>query len=49
MTHYASGQSAVYFGSGYLEVKDVFIQGFIMYTIAILVWSSVGLAWWKLI
>nr|XP_024379570.1 dicarboxylate transporter 2, chloroplastic-like [Physcomitrium patens] len=49
LTHYSSGQAAVYFGSGYLELKDVFKYGAVMAVWNILVWTVVGGFWWKVI
>ncbi|KAM0016293.1 putative solute carrier family 13 [Helianthus debilis subsp. tardiflorus] len=46
-THYSSGQAAVYFGAGYVELPDVFRIGFIMACINAVVWTVVGGAWWK--
>ncbi|BBN06238.1 divalent anion:Na+ symporter, DASS family [Marchantia polymorpha subsp. ruderalis] len=47
LTHYSSGQAAVYFGAGYVELPDVFRLGAIMAVWNILVWSVVGGLWWK--
>ncbi|XP_024400432.1 dicarboxylate transporter 2.1, chloroplastic [Physcomitrium patens] len=49
LTHYSSGQAAVYFGSGFVELKDVFKYGAIMAVWNILVWSVAGSLWWKAI
>nr|GEX23958.1 dicarboxylate transporter 2.1, chloroplastic-like [Tanacetum cinerariifolium] len=46
-THYSSGQAAVYFGAGYVELPDVFRIGFIMSCINAVIWTVVGGAWWK--
>ncbi|KAJ0533274.1 putative solute carrier family 13 [Helianthus annuus] len=46
-THYSSGQAAVYFGAGYVELPDVFRIGFIMACINAVIWTVVGGAWWK--
>ncbi|KAM0006199.1 putative solute carrier family 13 [Helianthus debilis subsp. tardiflorus] len=46
-THYSSGQAAVYFGAGYVELPDVFRIGFIMACINAVIWSVVGGVWWK--
>eukprot|EP01026_Neomeris_dumetosa_P043776 TRINITY_DN36780_c1_g1_i2.p1 TRINITY_DN36780_c1_g1~~TRINITY_DN36780_c1_g1_i2.p1 ORF type:complete len:537 (-),score=49.51 TRINITY_DN36780_c1_g1_i2:244-1854(-) len=48
MAHYSSGQAAVYYGAGYLKLDSVFKAGFIFSVISILIWSTVGVAWWKL-
>ncbi|CAK9256075.1 unnamed protein product [Sphagnum jensenii] len=49
LTHYSSGQAAVYFGSGYVELKDVFRLGATCAIWNVLVWSVVGGIWWKVI
>lgn len=49
LTHYSSGHAAVYFGSGYVELKDVFKYGAVMAVWNILVWSVAGGLWWKAI
>jgi DASS family divalent anion:Na+ symporter len=49
LTHYSSGQATVYFGSGYVELKDVFRLGAICAIWNVLVWSVVGGIWWKVI
>ena len=49
ITHYASGQSAVYFGSGYVELKDYFRLGAIVGAFNFILWAVVGGAWWKVI
>ncbi|KAJ9552055.1 hypothetical protein OSB04_016100 [Centaurea solstitialis] len=46
-THYSSGQAAVYFGAGYVELPDVFRIGFIMACINAVIWTVVGGVWWK--
>ncbi|KAL3693785.1 hypothetical protein R1sor_007436 [Riccia sorocarpa] len=47
LTHYSSGQAAVYFGAGFVDLPDVFKLGAIMGTWNILVWTVVGGFWWK--
>eukprot|EP01023_Acetabularia_acetabulum_P029715 TRINITY_DN2801_c0_g1_i13.p1 TRINITY_DN2801_c0_g1~~TRINITY_DN2801_c0_g1_i13.p1 ORF type:complete len:233 (-),score=17.60 TRINITY_DN2801_c0_g1_i13:294-923(-) len=49
MAHYSSGQAAVYYGSGYLKLDSVFKIGFIFSIISLVIWSTVGVAWWKII
>jgi DASS family divalent anion:Na+ symporter len=49
ITHYASGQSAVYFGSGYVELKDYFRLGAIVGAFNFILWAIVGGTWWKVI
>ncbi|CAN6211001.1 unnamed protein product [Urochloa humidicola] len=47
LTHYSSGQAAVYFGAGYIELPDVFRVGFVTALVNILIWGVVGTIWWK--
>ncbi|KAL6553849.1 cytochrome P450-dit2 [Orobanche minor] len=47
LTHYSSGQAAVYFGAGYVDLPDVFKFGFIMSLVNALIWGVVGTVWWK--
>jgi DASS family divalent anion:Na+ symporter len=47
LTHYASGQAAVYYGSGFLKTKDVFVQGAACAVMSLLLWGSVGMLWWR--
>ncbi|KAL3515512.1 hypothetical protein ACH5RR_022414 [Cinchona calisaya] len=49
LTHYSSGQAAVYFGAGYLDLPDVFKFGFIMAFMNACIWGVVGTFWWKLL
>ncbi|WIA38713.1 hypothetical protein OEZ86_002013 [Tetradesmus obliquus] len=49
LTHYASGQAAVYFGAGYLKTEDVFLQGAACAAANLLLWGSVGMLWWKVL
>eukprot|EP01025_Chloroclados_australasicus_P000673 TRINITY_DN10269_c0_g1_i4.p1 TRINITY_DN10269_c0_g1~~TRINITY_DN10269_c0_g1_i4.p1 ORF type:complete len:590 (+),score=25.39 TRINITY_DN10269_c0_g1_i4:148-1770(+) len=48
MAHYSSGQAAVYYGAGYLKLDTIFKGGFIFSVISLLIWSTIGVAWWKL-
>ncbi|KAI3789060.1 hypothetical protein L2E82_01847 [Cichorium intybus] len=47
LTHYSSGQAAVYFGAGYVDLPDVFKIGFIMACVNGVIWVVVGGFWWK--
>ncbi|OAY75361.1 Dicarboxylate transporter 2.1, chloroplastic, partial [Ananas comosus] len=46
-THYSSGQAAVYYGAGYVDLPDVFKLGFITAMVNALIWGVVGTFWWK--
>ncbi|XP_011045725.1 PREDICTED: dicarboxylate transporter 2.1, chloroplastic-like [Populus euphratica] len=47
LTHYSSGQSAVYYGAGYMDLPDVFKLGFVMALINAIIWGVTGTFWWK--
>ncbi|KAM2604960.1 hypothetical protein TB2_033815 [Malus domestica] len=47
LTHYSSGQAAVYYGAGYVDLPDVFKVGFIMALVNAVIWAIVGSFWWK--
>ncbi|XP_074559050.1 dicarboxylate transporter 2.1, chloroplastic-like [Curcuma longa] len=47
LTHYSSGQAAVYYGAGYLKLPEVFKMGFIVACVNALLWGVVGTFWWK--
>lgn len=49
LTHYSSGQAAVYYGAGFVELPDVFKMGFIGAIINAIIWSVVGSFWWKVL
>lgn len=49
LTHYSSGQAAVYFGAGYVDLPDVFKLGFIMALVNAAIWTVVGGVWWKIL
>ncbi|EPS71302.1 glutamate/malate translocator [Genlisea aurea] len=47
LTHYSSGQAAVYFGAGYVDLPDLFRMGFLMAAVNAGIWAVVGTFWWK--
>ncbi|GAB4853241.1 cytochrome P450-dit2 [Ancistrocladus abbreviatus] len=49
LTHYSSGQAAVYYGAGYVDLPDVFKLGFMMALINVIIWAAVGGFWWKIL
>lgn len=49
ITHYGTGTGPVYFGSNYVTIKDWWRVGALFSFINILIWSSVGGIWWKLL
>ena len=49
ITHYASGQAAVYIGAGYLNLKEMLSTGALMAVVNLTIWGSFGAVWWKVI
>ena len=49
LTHYGSGQGAVYYGAGYLTLSEVFKYGAIMGTLNFVMWLTVGSVWWSVL
>ena len=49
LTHYGTTSAPIYFGSGYVSQKTWWRLGLIISLPNILVWSVVGLLWWKLL
>ncbi|ULJ69811.1 anion permease [Wielerella bovis] len=47
LTHYASGSSPVIYNSGYTTMGEWWIAGFVMSAVEILIFATIGLAWWK--
>lgn len=47
LTHYGSGQAAIYYGTGYMTMSEVFSIGFWMGLRSLVTWGSVGMLWWK--
>lgn len=49
ITHYASGQAAVYCGSGFLRINEVFTMGALNGLMSLLLWFGLGMPVWKLL
>lgn len=47
LTHYAHGPAPVYFGSGYVEIKDWWVMGLIVGIVLLVIWMGLGGIWWK--
>lgn len=47
LTHYGNGPAPVYFGSGYVTLKTWWTVGLALGAMHLLVWVTVGFAWWK--
>lgn len=49
LTHYGTTPAPVYFGLGYVTQKRWWTIGLIASVINILIWSTVGTGWWKIL
>eukprot|EP00955_Chlamydomonas_euryale_P065885 359384-Chlamydomonas_euryale.AAC.4 len=49
ITHYASGQAAVYCGSGFVKIPEVFTLGAVNGVLALALWAGLGMPVWKLL
>jgi DASS family divalent anion:Na+ symporter len=39
----------VFFGSGYISVKEWWTVGFMISVVQLILWNSIGALWWKAI
>ncbi|MDQ8166011.1 MAG: DASS family sodium-coupled anion symporter [Gemmatimonadota bacterium] len=49
LTNYGTTTAPIYFGAGYVTQKEWWKLGLIVSVATILIWSTAGLAWWKLL
>ena len=49
LTHYGTTPAPIYFGLGYVTQKRWWIIGLIASILNILIWSVVGMGWWKVL
>lgn len=49
ITHYASGQAAVYYGSGFMTLPEIFKVGAINGFLALAIWAVFGMPCWYLL
>lgn len=49
LTHYGTTPAPVYFGTGYVKQGQWWTIGLIASVLNILIWSTIGLAWWKVL
>jgi len=49
MTHYASGQAAVYVASGFVTSGEVFKVGAAVGALNFGIWGTLGMLWWKVL
>ena len=48
-THYATGPAPIYFGAGYVDIKEWWGYGLILSIIYLIIWFAIGLPYWKLL
>ncbi len=49
ITHYSLAPAPLLYGEGYVDIKDWWRVGFIVSLLNILIWSTIGIGWWKLL
>jgi len=49
LTHYGTTPAPIYFGAGYVAQRTWWRIGFIVSVAHVIVWTTVGFAWWKLL
>jgi len=49
LTHYGHGAAPIFFGGGYVEMRDWWKQGFFISVLFLAVWFFTGGLWWKVI
>lgn len=49
LTHYGSGPAPIYYGSGYIDIKDWWRVGFLLSIPNLLIWMGLGSVWWKVL
>ena len=49
LTHYGSGPAPIFFGSGYVDVKEWWKIGFIISLLNLAIWLIIGGLWWKVL
>lgn len=49
ITHYGTGAAPVFFGAGYVSMKEWWKLGGILSIINLAIWGTVGSIWWKII
>ena len=48
-THYATGPAPIYFGAGYVDIKEWWLYGLILSFVYIAIWFGIGLPYWKVL
>lgn len=47
ITHFASGQAAIFYGSGFNSLQDFFLYGAFFGFLSLVLTIGVGWPWWK--
>lgn len=47
LTQYGSGPAPLFYGSGYIDIKDWWRLGFILSVVNLIIWVGLGSIWWK--
>ena len=49
LTHYGTTPGPIYFGVGYVSLREWWTCGLFVALLTITIWTTVGLAWWRLL
>ena len=49
LTHYGTTSTPIYYGAGYLTQSNWWRVGFLVSLPNIVIWTLVGMAWWKVL
>ena len=49
LTHYGTTSTPIYYGAGYLTQSNWWRVGFLVSLPNIVIWTLVGMAWWKVV
>jgi DASS family divalent anion:Na+ symporter len=49
LTHYGTTPGPIYFGSGYVTQREWWKHGFLVSLVTIVIWSTIGVGWWKVL
>lgn len=49
LTHYGTTPAPIYFGAGYVTLREWWTIGFVISLVTLTIWGTLGLAWWKLL
>lgn len=47
LTHYGCSPAPILYGSGYVRMKEWWTVGFFASIINVIIWGTIGVAWWK--